>query len=183
MYIERVSRNRNTMFFIILFFAVYILSFFTGFYKSALYQSSFFLLGMFLAPYIKKNQSINWLNISIIGVLLFIICSKISILLFIPRLFLLLPLAIVIPIIFIDKIYYIKSFSFMGKISLESYLTNVYFAVLLNQYGHLIIPEKYATGNYIQYLLVVILGVTISYLTNKLSNIISNSCTKTSLNA
>lgn len=177
------SRNNNSTIFIILFFIVYILSFFTGFYKGAIYQSSFFLLGMYLAPYIKNNKSINWLNISIIGILLFILCSKISILQFIPRLLFLLPLAIAVPVLFIDKIFYIKSFSFMGKISLESYLTNVYLGVVLKQYGHLIIPEKYQTGNYIQYLLVVILGIAISYLTNKLSNIISNSCTNISSNA
>lgn len=175
--------NNNPFIFIILFLIVFALSFFLGFYENATYSSSLFLLGMFISPYVQEQKRINWLYISIIGILLYVICSKISMLAFMPRIFFLFPLSIIIPIFFIDKIYYVKTFLFMGKISFESYLTNVYLGVVLKQYGHLIIPEKYQTGNYIQYLLVVILGIAISYLTNKLSNIISNSCTNTSSNA
>ena len=174
-------KNKNLTLFIFIF--IFIISFFLGDYKGAVIQASFFFLGMYLTPFIQKNKKINWLLTSSLAILLYVICVKVSMLSFLPRLFFLLPLSILIPIFFIDKIYYVKTFSFIGKISLESYLTNCFFGVILMQYGHFIIPEKLSTGNYIQYLLVVILGITVSYFTHKLSNIILNKCTKTSLNA
>lgn len=174
-------KNKNLTLFIFIF--VFIISFFLGDYKSAVIQASFFFLGMYLTPFIQKNTKINWLLTSSLGILLYVICAKVSMLSFLPRLFFLLPLSILIPIFFVDKIYYVKTFSFMGKISLESYLTNCFFGVIFMHYGHSIIPENYAKGNYIQYLLVIIMGITVSYFTHKLSNIILNKCTKTSSNA
>ena len=58
-----------------------------------------------------------------------------------------------------------KVFCFMGGLSLESYLTNIYLPDLL-RYVHLGALEY---GNYLKYILVVLLGIPLAYCINRIS--------------
>lgn len=59
---------------------------------------------------------------------------------------------------------------FMGKISLESYLTNIYLGVIFSyiNFGY------YGYGNYLKYTFVLIAGIPLAYYINKLNNKITN---------
>lgn len=149
------------------YFSFYLLS-----YNSAIFQSSFFLLGFCVAPYVKNNTIIKgewWL---IVSILLWIVLGTYEIFSFIPRLWTLLPVFIIIPCWLLNRYGSFNLFSFMGRISLESYLTNVFFGAFIAYYSTLFIPNSLAVGYYLQYSLVVLFGLIISYASNKISSVI-----------
>lgn len=63
--------------------------------------------------------------------------------------------------------YYHKTLRFMGRISLESYLTNIHFAYLLSLCSWRIGKWNISYGNYIYYGIVVVVGIYVANLVNK----------------
>ena len=51
----------------------------------------------------------------------------------------------------------------MGAISLESYLTNIYLPHLLRETGMADMISRFDDGNYLFYLIVIIVGVLLAY--------------------
>lgn len=121
-----------------------------------------FILGIVIAPYVKNEQRINAVSIGIIvlaGLLLWHYCSF--------------PLgggiAVVLLIgVFITLVCKSKlingCLSFMGRMSLESYLTNIYL-------GHIIMKSdviKLSGG--VKALIVIVIGISTAYIFHELSN-------------
>lgn len=65
-------------------------------------------------------------------------------------------------------------FKFMGKISLESYLTNIVLISLFQRYIYLI---PYNQGNYFMYFMVILIGILLAILVNKLLELLKQSST------
>lgn len=59
-----------------------------------------------------------------------------------------------------------KLFVFMGAISLESYLFNIYLPVVLRKIGCKDFLYTFDSGNYVFYLLVIVLGILLAYIAN-----------------
>ena len=131
--------------------------------KFVLGRVPMFVLGYYMAHHIK-----NGITLKIQYVLLISIISIAS------YIFLNIYTALTIPILFalgyimkyLHRITFIdKTIIFMGGISLESYLTNIYLATLL---GHINFG-KIGYGNYLQYILVIIIGIPLAWYINKIS--------------
>ena len=56
-----------------------------------------------------------------------------------------------------------KIFSFLGTISLESYLANIFLPVVLRKVGLVSFMQTFDAGNYVFYLIVVFAGVGLAY--------------------
>ena len=130
-----------------------------------------FIIGMVVANECKENRVI-----SILQVLPFIFCF-IPLRIFLPNLFwgwLVLPLIMVLFVLFIKCLerwnWILKGLSFMGGISLESYLLNIsinaLLSVLITHFGFSSSSILY--GNYFQYAIVVIVGTLLAYFINKI---------------
>ena len=122
-----------------------------------------FVIGYYMAPHIKNGEILKARYV--------IIISLISVALFF---FLRIFSALTIPILFIlgYLIQYLhrltlidKIMIFMGGISLESYLTNIYLSSIFRLFDF----GDYAYGNYLHYTLVILIGIPLAYLINRTS--------------
>ena len=113
----------------------------------------------------EHNNISNWmLWISIFCGVLYIILIPVHV----QKNWLLMPISILLLSTLLDKIRTNKKvmtvLCFMGGISLESYLSNIYLPVVLRKIGIQKIIYSIDDSNYIYYLLVIIIGIIIAYL-------------------
>lgn len=135
-----------------------------------------FIIGMSITPLVKNSKKINSLYIIIPSLVLYVIIHQINANIF--AWWCVVPAIIIIFIFLFEniKIDIISRFiSWMGKISLESYLANIYLCKLIkdivNRMGNNIIFY----GHYIEYLIVILVGLLISGIVNKITeSIIKN---------
>lgn len=135
-----------------------------------------FIIGMLIAPLIKREY-----KVSIKTILLF---TFLSVLLYISvhhfisdDIFmwwcLTLPITIFLSILTniiqkkLSSIY--KFISWMGIVSLESYLANIYLCKLFKEFYYDLEPKYLFNGHYIEYLFIIFFGIFISYAINKIS--------------
>lgn len=136
-----------------------------------------FIIGMSIAPYVKKN-----ININPFLIILFSICIYFFTHHFInENLFMwwILVLPIVIIYIYIleslNKQHRIYSFiSWMGSISLESYLTNIYLCKYIKEIVIKYNNETIFTGHYLDYIAIILLGLFLAYIVNITSHKITS---------
>ena len=132
--------------------------------RFALNRSLLFFFGYYMANSIKNKECIK-LNYILVACALSLILYK----------FFGVYTALTIPILAIlgySIVTICKShitndiLTFFGKISLESYLTNIYLGALLKgvDFGHV------GYGNYLMYTLVLLIGIPLAYIVNKISN-------------
>lgn len=121
-----------------------------------------FILGIGIAPYVRHKQRINALSIcfiALVGLLLWHYCSfslggGLAIICLLGTI-----IAFICKCKPIDKIL-----SFMGKMSLESYLTNIYFGHIIMKSDVIVLPGGVKT------LIIIVIGVLTAYIFNELSN-------------
>lgn len=139
----------------------------------------FFFLGFWVAPYASKGISIPWFPLLLGSLALYVSFRLIPSLQSYPRSFFLVPLFIILPCLLFDLSWMKrinKIFSFMGKISLESYLCNVFLPAF---FIHAAWVQRYHLwNNNIGYLLVVVVGIVLAYAVNRLSHHILDKTTK-----
>lgn len=139
------------------------------------YRAIFFFIGMWITPSIREGKRVNWGFIVFVSLLLYVVTCFVPIFNNFPRYLFLFP-----PFIFIacagygwlsrySKNIISKTSAFMGRISLEMYLTHVYFAGLLLQFHVVLFPEAPLLTAYIQYTAVVVFSIICSIYVNKLS--------------
>lgn len=133
----------------------------------------FYFLGFGIAPYVKNGSNIRYIPLLACSILLYIICSFVPKLDFIPRYIFLVPVFIILPCVLFDTKWFGKTNSawhFMGEISLESYLTNIFLPVVFVHAAWIHNHPILGYGNYIGYLLVIVVGIILSVLVHKLSD-------------
>ncbi len=131
-----------------------------------------FFIGLFVAPYVKRGDSVNWVYLFGILAVLCVITHFLF-----PSLFLwgyyVLPLTILVS--YIAKIFNgircINSFFvWLGHSSLESYISNVGVKSLMPFFSSLIMNELVLLKSYsIQYVMVILIGLILTYAGHKLS--------------
>lgn len=134
-----------------------------------------FIIGIIIAPFVRKEYSISLINV--------IFLFSFSLLLFVfihyfisDRVFmfwcLTLPITILISIL-IDCLYnypfIYKFITWMGVISLESYLANIYLCKLFKKFYYSLEQNGLFYGHYIEYIFIGIIGILLASLINKLS--------------
>ena len=131
-----------------------------------------FCIGMGIAPLVKKNVEINFLYVIILSLILYSVLhhclpdSNFPVLLAIPLLTI-----YILGLRYLDtKGFDMNILTFMGVISLESYLTNVFFG----GFFHRINWGPLVYGNYIPYLCVIISGICCSVVINRCVNSVLN---------
>ena len=133
-----------------------------------------FIIGMYLAPYIKHNLKINALLLigtSALGCILFHFFFRNV---FYAWLYVL-PLLIIITILFKQIPHDSKInifFLWLGAASLESYLANVGIKTLMPLFLYKWIDNPIFTGHYLDYTLVIIAGLCLTYIAHRVSLII-----------
>ncbi len=131
-----------------------------------------FIIGMGLANEIKNGARINVVYAFLIPMFIFLVLSVI-----LPQVYcrwIIIPPLVIIGCYMIDIFKFMDTtLIFMGSISLESYLTNIYLGDVLNHKSWIIGGIDLSYGHYIEYLVVLILGIWLAYLTNKVSKSIN----------
>ena len=166
-----IKTRRNKSLWVIIIISILIILSKSNIINNDIYTNIKFVLGrvpMFVLGYYMAHHIKNGITLKIQYVLLISIISIAS------YIFLNIYTALTIPILFalgyimkyLHRITFIdKTIIFMGGISLESYLTNIYLATLL---GHINFG-KIGYGNYLQYILVIIIGIPLAWYINKIS--------------
>ena len=126
-------------------------------------RTPMFILGYYLATYIKQGKTI-----SIYDTIFITICS---IILYYLGVYSALSVPILIALgYFVNLLHNVgsldKMLKFMGIISLESYLMNIYLPEIIRHinFGQL------GQGNYLPYTLVVVIGIPLSFIINRISS-------------
>lgn len=133
----------------------------------------FFFLGFGFAPYIEKGTTIRWFPLLACMALLYLICSIVPWLDFFPKYIIYIPFFVILPCIFfgIHRMEKLNTvWRFMGKISLESYLSNVFLPAFFIRAAWIKGYPLLSKGNWIGYLLVIVVGITLAWLVHLLSN-------------
>lgn len=133
-----------------------------------------FFLGMYMARFCKSGSKVNCLLL-LLPVLAFVVLSFLHL---IPKYNLsynsiFSPLVVYVLALLLEKMnkhISMKPLDFCGKISLESYLTNIYLNYLLLAIIPSIIASPVFYGRYLEYTIIIVLGLTIAYYGNLLSN-------------
>ena len=139
------------------------------------HQAIFFFIGMWMAPFIKKGVQVNWVLIVFLTLLFYGITLYFPILKDVPRYLFLFPAFLFIACAGYEWLSrynknIISRFSdFLGRISLEMYLTHVYFAGLLMQFHVVLFPKSPLLTAYFQYTIVVVFSIICSIWVNRLS--------------
>lgn len=139
---------------------------------SALGRVPSFILGMAVGNASKKEKhlSVLWLLLPIV---IYVICIK-GIFINKGITFMLIPLMVYFLVLFLRLIKNVKliisSFYFLGKISLESYLTNITINSLLHTLIPVYISSHLFKGRWIEYFIVVVFGLIIADYVNKKSS-------------
>lgn len=165
-------------FFVITIVVMILIGKYTTLDDAYFYKSIFFFLGMWIAPSIMENKQVNWILVILFTIPFWFISRYIPIIKDIPRVFFLFPTFLIITC---TGFNYISQYGrniisrlsvFLGKISLEIYLTHIYFAGLLIQFNVSFFPKYPLLTAYIQYTLIVIISIICSVYVNKLSKVI-----------
>lgn len=133
-----------------------------------------FVVGMFIAPYVKSDLKVNSLLIIILPVCLYVIVhAYVDANLFMGWC-LVLPIATIFCFVLEKTQSKLNHFiKWMGVISLESYLYNIYLCGTIRS-----IVNKWDTmstilsGHYLEYTVIIVLGLLLSYITHRFSDII-----------
>lgn len=139
------------------------------------YKALFFFIGMWMAPSIKDSKQVNWIIVILATLPFWFIARYIPILKDIPRVLFLFPAFLIIACAGYEYLSrysknIISRFSdFLGRISLEMYLTHVYFAGLLLQFHVVLFPDLPLFTAYLQYIIVVVISIICSILVSRLS--------------
>jgi len=135
-----------------------------------------FVMGMYIAPYVKQGIKANALYIivaSAVGCVLFHLLMKevfYSWLYVLPLLIVLCYILERLPEKSIANVFLL----WIGAASLESYLTNVGIRALMPLYISPWSGNPLFGGHYLDYALVIVLGLIMSYLTHVMSNLVTN---------
>lgn len=133
-----------------------------------------FILGLYLAPYIKQGIRVNTLYVigaSALGCILFHFLAKDVFYAWLYILPILIPLCIIFektP----EKSKLNIFFIWLGVASLESYLTNIGIKALMPLYLKTWIDNPIFYGHYLDYLFVIIVGLALTYFLNNISKTI-----------
>ena len=132
-----------------------------------------FIFGMFLAPYILKGYTLKFpLHFCVV------ICSCALLLKWIsPQMpmsvFFAIPTTIILCLIFAKENKYINMItSFMGGISLESYLFNVTLPFFIVNHQCVVCGVNIFKDNYLPYFIVIAIGTIMSVIVSKMSRFI-----------
>lgn len=131
-----------------------------------------FICGMSLFPLIKDHKDISTRKLIRIFLVCFVLIAILRVLgkEYEFPLLQLIPLVIIL-LLLINKVKSkLRLLLFMGSISLESYLTNVYLPLPIKDCNHLILNDR--LPDYLVYFIIVLLGISISILVHKMSNIV-----------
>lgn len=131
-----------------------------------------FIIGMSIAPLVKNSIKVNSLYIIIPSFVLYVIIHQINANIF--AWWCIVPAIIIIIILFETiKINLISKFiSWMGNVSLESYLANIYLCELIKDVVNRMENNFLFYGHYIEYLIVILLGLFMSGIVYKISGLI-----------
>jgi peptidoglycan/LPS O-acetylase OafA/YrhL len=135
-----------------------------------------FVMGMYIAPYVKQGIKANALYIIVAsaqGCLLFHFLMKEVFYVWLYVLPLLIVLCYILerlPEKSIANVFLL----WIGAASLESYLTNVGIRALMPLYISPWSGNPLFGGHYLDYALVIVLGLIMSYLTHVMSNLVTN---------
>ena len=136
---------------------------------NAIKRSPSFLIGISIAPLIQKDVKVNLPVLLILSATLFFI-GYIALPLGFCKWMLILPISLIIAK-FIEWLPAFKGFlSFLGVISLESYLTNITLGDILNHKSWIICGYDLSYGHYLEYTIVVLVGILLAWICNRLSN-------------
>lgn len=139
-----------------------------------------FIIGMYIAPFVKNNTTINVFKV--IGFIIILLGIHVGVHRFIDKdivLYWCLALPLVLGFTFFlswlpQNGILLNSISWMGVVSLESYLANIYLKDTIYQYIYIInaYPQKpnILYGHYLEYTCVIILGLILSYIIHKIVN-------------
>lgn len=126
-----------------------------------------FFVGLAITPYVKDKKSMNTLLLMAAPVVCYLLLHHIFEVYFWEWL-VILPFCCIVCIMMkfvaFRKVNVI--FSWLGEISLESYLANIYMCGAIKN-----LASRYDIGNqYVQYAIVIVIGIAIAYMTNRISN-------------
>lgn len=132
-----------------------------------------FIIGMSLAPLVKRGVNVNKVVLIILPIFLYYFINTLTSHEANTEWCLVLP-ALTIYVILLEKLnkasYVYNFISWMGLVSLESYLANIYLCATLKQ-SVMPFRDDYTilTGGYLEYTIVILFGILLSYLINILS--------------
>ena len=128
-----------------------------------------FFIGIAIAPLVKKGIKVNLPLLLLLSTLLFI-CGTIALPLGFCKWLMILPIALILAWI-IDKVHSLRALLvFLGTISLESYLTNITLGDILNHKSWIIYGYDLSYGHYLEYIVVIFVGVLLAWVFNNISN-------------
>lgn len=134
-------------------------------------EVAFFFLGYWLGKPVSEKKSANMAIWVLIPTVLYVLCKRLPALDWVPRsLLLVIPILLLAAFVF-DKVgqWFKKPFQFMGKISLESYMTNVMLPGILAYLPWVVNGVNLNAVNRLLYLSVVVFGILIACLVHRLS--------------
>lgn len=132
-----------------------------------------FVIGMYLAPMVREGRSIvSWLAVVAISLVAYI-----AVHFFINKdlfaMWMLVPaVSIVFALIFEHAHTYrwaLRFLAWMGMVSLESYLANIYLQSVISDASAKFLPQTLQHGHYLEYCLVIVCGLILSLVVNKVS--------------
>ena len=141
----------------------------------ALQRTISFILGMYIAPYVKQGMKVNALYIIGAAAFGFILFHFLMKEVFYSWLYVL-PILIVLCILFEKLPHQSKTnifFLWLGVASLESYLTNVGIRELVQHMPANWFDYPMFYGHYLDYTFVIIAGLCMTYITHVVSKIVS----------
>lgn len=136
---------------------------------NAIKRSPAFFIGIAIAPLVKKGVEINFPFLLLLSTFLFAI-AYFALPLGFCKWLMILPMALVMALI-IDKIRFFRTpLTFLGIISLESYLTNITLGDILNHKSWVICGYDLSYGHYLEYTVVLFVGVILAWVFNNLTS-------------
>ena len=136
---------------------------------NAIKRSPSFFIGVALAPLVKYGYRVNLPLLLLISIVLFVLAS-LALPLGFCKWLLILPISLVLVWI-IEKIQLLRApLCFLGVISLESYLTNITLGDILNHKSWIICGIDLSYGHYLEYAVVLVVGVLLAWAFNRVSN-------------
>lgn len=136
---------------------------------NAIKRSPAFFIGIAITPLVKIGFKVNLPLLLLLSTILFLV-GTIALPFGFCKWMMILPIALVIAL-FIDKVHSLRApFAFLGIISLESYLTNITLGDILNHKSWIICGYDLSYGHYLEYAVVVVVGVYLAWVFNNVSN-------------
>lgn len=136
-----------------------------------------FVLGIYIAPMVQKRKHIKHTKLFCFCCIMIYLVLR----LFYKELFLgwvLVPFILIVLCLFLEysaKKYILQFTGWLGKISLESYLINMYLCGMMTNILILLGLQHYIHSLYVEYLLIIVFGLVLSCVINNLSAKIKNS--------